>query len=126
MNFEFSDEQNMLKDTLERFLREQYDFDTRNKIIASKEGWSADIWQQMADMGLMGAAFSEEYDGYGGTHTDMLVMMEAFGEALLIEPFIPTVVLAGQCLRDVGGDHVRPFGTSQPFQSCPCRDEGRN
>jgi len=107
MNFEFSDEQNMLKDTLTRFLREQYDFDTRNKIIASKEGWSPDIWQQMAEMGLMGAAFPEEYDGYGGSQADMLVMMEAFGKALLVEPFIPTVILAGQCLREIGGDHAR-------------------
>ncbi|MEO0851830.1 MAG: acyl-CoA dehydrogenase family protein, partial [Pseudomonadota bacterium] len=90
MNFDFTEEQTMIRETVKRFMREKYDFDTRQAIIASDAGWSPEIWQQLAEMGLMGAAFPEEYDGFGGTAADIMVLMEEFGEGLLIEPFFPT------------------------------------
>ena len=107
MNFDFTEEQEMLRDTLSRFLRDKYDFDTRQKIISSDEGWSKEIWSQMAEMGLMAAAFPEEFDGFGGTSADLLVLMEEFGKGLVVEPFLPTVVLCGQLLRETGGDHAQ-------------------
>ena len=107
MNFEFSEEQTMIRESVSRFLREKYDFETRQSIINSDEGWSREIWAQFAEMGLMGAAFPEEYDGFGGSAADMLVLMEEFGAALVVEPFLPTVVLCGQILRQIGGDHAK-------------------
>ncbi|MEO0831728.1 MAG: acyl-CoA dehydrogenase family protein, partial [Pseudomonadota bacterium] len=107
MNFDFTEEQTMIRETVKRFMREKYDFDTRQAIIASEAGWSPDIWQQLAEMGLMGAAFPEAFDGFGGTAADIMVLMEEFGEGLLIEPFFPTVILAGQILREVGDEQAR-------------------
>ncbi len=103
MNFEFTEEQEMLRESLARFLRDKYDFDTRREIIASNEGWSREIWSGLAEMGVMGAAFPEDYDGFGGTHADLLIVMEELGRALVVEPYLPTVVLAGQLLRAAGG-----------------------
>lgn len=103
MNFEFTEEQEMLRESLARFLRDKYDFDTRREIIASNEGWSREIWSGLAEMGVMGAAFPEDYDGFGGTHADLLIVMEELGRALVVEPYLPTVVLAGQLLREAGG-----------------------
>lgn len=106
MNFEFTEEQTMLRDSLSRFLRDKYDFEARQTIIQSDAGWSKDIWTQFAEMGLMGAAFPEDHNGFGGSSADLLVLMEEFGKALVVEPFLPTVVLAGQILRHVGGPHA--------------------
>lgn len=106
MNFEFSDEQNMVRDSLSRFLRDKYDFKARETILESNAGWSRDIWTGLAEMGIMSAAFPEEYDGFGGTASDTLVIMEELGKALLVEPFLPTVMLAGQILRQAGGAHA--------------------
>ncbi len=103
MNFEFSDEQNMVRDSLSRFLRDKYDFKARETILESDAGWSREIWAGLAEMGIMSAAFPEEYDGFGGTASDTLVIMEELGKALLVEPFLPTVMLAGQILRHAGG-----------------------
>ncbi len=107
MNFEFTEEQTMLRESLSRFLRDKYDFDSRQAILQSDEGWSREIWNRMAQMGLMGAAFPEDYGGFGGTAADMLVLMEEFGNALVVEPFLPTVVLAGQILRHANSDHSK-------------------
>ncbi|MCI5044445.1 MAG: acyl-CoA dehydrogenase family protein [Aquisalinus sp.] len=104
MNFEFTEEQQMLRESLARFLREKYDFETRQKIIASDNGWSRDTWAQFAEMGLMAAAFPEEFDGFGGTAVDLSVIMEEFGRGLVVEPYLPTVVLAGGVLRHTGGE----------------------
>ncbi len=107
MNFEFTEEQDMLRETLGRFLRDKYDFDKRRAIIESEEGWSREIWSGLAEMGVMGAAFPEDYDGFGGTHADLLVVMEELGKAIVVEPYLPTVVLCGQLLREVGGAHAQ-------------------
>ena len=107
MNFEFTEEQQMLRESLARFLREKYDFETRQKIIASDEGWSQEVWAQFSEIGLMAAAFPEEYDGFGGTAVDLSVIMEEFGRGLVVEPYLPTVVLAGGTLLEVGGAHAK-------------------
>ena len=107
MNFDFSDEQTMLRDSLSRFLNDKYDFNARREIIRSDIGWNPQIWTQFAQMGLMGIAFPEEFEGFGGRASDMLVVMEEFGSSLVVEPYIPTVVLCGQILREVGGDIAR-------------------
>lgn len=107
MNFEFTEEQNMVRDQLSRFLRDKYDFAAREKILSSADGYSRDIWRGLADMGIMAAAFPEEFDGFGGKASDTLVIMEELGKALVVEPFLPAVILAGQALRAAGGDLAR-------------------
>lgn len=106
MNFEFSEEQTMVRESLSRLLRNTYDFETRGKILASDTGWSRDTWQALADMGIMSAAFDETYDGFGGTASDTLIIMEELGKALVVEPFLPTVMLCGKILSQTGGTHA--------------------
>lgn len=96
MNFEYSDEQKLLSDTLKRFLATGYNFDARAKIMASPAGYSEDVWAVLAEMGLLGVPFAEAHGGFGGTTVDMMIVMEAIGEGLLVEPYLATVGLGGR------------------------------
>jgi alkylation response protein AidB-like acyl-CoA dehydrogenase len=102
MNFEYSDEQKLLSDTLKRFLATGYNFDARAKIMAAPAGYSEDVWAALAEMGLLGVPFAEEYGGFGGTTVDMMIVMEAFGEGLLVEPYLATVGLGGRFIARGG------------------------
>src|SRR5688572_13756161 len=102
MNFEYSDEQKLLSDTLKRFLATGYNFDARAKIMASPAGYSDDVWAALAEMGLLGVPFAEEYGGFGGSTVDMMIVMEAFGEGLLVEPYLATVGLGGRFIARGG------------------------
>ncbi|MFN4025296.1 MAG: acyl-CoA dehydrogenase family protein [Hyphomonas sp.] len=99
MDFNFTEEQTMIRDSLARLIREQYDFDTRRKVVASKDGWRPEMWAQFAELGLLAAPFSEEDGGLGGGPIDAMVVMEEFGKGLVVEPFLQTVVLAGGFLK---------------------------
>ena len=94
MNFDYNEEQQLLADSVRRFLQKDYDFETRRKIVASKEGWSAGVWAQLAEMGLTGLPVSTEYGGFGGGAVDLMGVMEAFGDALVVEPYLPTALAA--------------------------------
>ncbi|HEV8441211.1 MAG TPA: acyl-CoA dehydrogenase [Methylomirabilota bacterium] len=96
MNFELTQEQQLLADSLKRFAAEQYGFDARAKIVASPKGWSEEVWAALAEMGLMGLPFPAEHDGFGGGAVDLMIVMEAVGEALMVEPYLATVGLGGQ------------------------------
>jgi alkylation response protein AidB-like acyl-CoA dehydrogenase len=96
MDFEYSDEQRLLSETLRKFLGTGYSFDARGKIIASPAGFSEDVWAALAEMGILGVPFDAEHGGFGGTTVDMLVVMEALGEALVVEPYLATVGLGGR------------------------------
>lgn len=100
MDFSFTEEQTLLRNMVQGFLQDKYDFETRRKIVASDEGWSKDFWQEWAELGLLAAPFSEEHGGMGGGAIDTMVIMEEFGRALVIEPYMETVVLAGGFLRE--------------------------
>lgn len=99
MDFNFTEEQTMIRDSLARLIREQYDFDTRRKVVASKDGWRPEMWAQFAELGLLAAPFSEDDGGLGGGPIDAMVVMEEFGKGLVVEPFLQTVVLAGGFLK---------------------------
>ena len=128
MDFSFSEEQTLLRNSVQSFLRDKYDFDTRRKISASAEGWSQDLWRQFAELGLLAAPFSEEMGGLGGTAIETMIVMEEFGRNLVVEPFIETVVLAGGFLRQggsaaqqeahipgiIGGETVWTFAYAEP------------
>ena len=103
MDFNFTEEQSMLRDTIASFLQDKYDFETRRKIVASDSGWRADYWKAFAEeLGILGAPFSEELGGLGGGAIDNMIVMEEFGKALVIEPYLGTVVIGGGFLKHSG------------------------
>lgn len=99
MDFNFTEEQTMIRDSLERMIREQYDFETRRKIIESDLGYSKEFWGQLAELGLLMAPFAEEDGGLGGNAIDAMVVMEEFGKGLVVEPYLPSVVCGGGFLK---------------------------
>lgn len=104
MNFDFSEEQTMLRDSVARFVQDDYDFDTRRGIVASDEGMSREVWQTFAELGWLSVPFAEEYGGFGGGPVDLMVMMEEFGKGLIVEPYFATVVLFGGLLNAAGSE----------------------
>ena len=104
MDFELSEEQSILKDSLSRLLADNYGFEQRKKYLASPEGWSGEMWTRYAEMGLMALPFAEEDGGIGGGPVETMIVMEALGGALALEPYFPTVVLGGGFLRLGGND----------------------
>jgi alkylation response protein AidB-like acyl-CoA dehydrogenase len=102
MDFSFTDEQRMLRDSLSSFLADAYDFDARKKAIAAAPGWRPDIWRALAqDLGVLGASLPEKLGGLGGGPVDTLVVMEELGKALVIEPYLETVVIAAGLLKRI-------------------------
>lgn len=99
MNFEFNEEQKMLKESMQRWFQDNYSFDQRQVIAQSNDGFSRDNWQTFAELGWLSIPFSEAHGGFGGTVIDIAAMMEEFGKALVIEPAISTLVLFGGLLE---------------------------
>ena len=99
MDFDLSEEQTMLRDSLERMLAERYSFEERRRYLAAPEGFSADMWSRYAEMGLMALPFAEADGGLGGGPVETMIVMEALGGALALEPYFSTIVLAGGLLR---------------------------
>jgi alkylation response protein AidB-like acyl-CoA dehydrogenase len=104
MDFAFTEEQQMLGDSLARFIEREYGFEKRRAIRASDEGFSRDVWAAFADMGLLGLPFDEAHGGFGGTPVDTLLVMQALGKGLVLEPYWATVVMAGSAIRLGGSD----------------------
>src|SRR5437588_10926624 len=102
MDFEYTDEQRLFSETLRKFLNTGYGFDARAKIISSSAGFSEDVWAAMAEMGILGVPFDAEHGGFGGNTVDMMVVMEALGEALVVEPYLATVGLGGRLVARAG------------------------
>src|SRR5262245_37988085 len=94
MNFDYNEEQQLLADSVRRYLQKDYGFEARQKIVRSQEGWSDKVWAQFAEMGLTGLPLSTDYGGFGGGAIDLMGVMEAFGDALVVEPYLPTVMAA--------------------------------
>jgi alkylation response protein AidB-like acyl-CoA dehydrogenase len=102
MNFDFTEEQVMLRDSIARFVQDDYDFDTRRSIADSDAGMSRDNWQTFAELGWLSVPFAEEHGGFGGGAVDTMVVMEELGKGLVVEPYLPTVVLFGGLLQAAG------------------------
>jgi alkylation response protein AidB-like acyl-CoA dehydrogenase len=104
VDFSYNETQQMLRDTLARFLADTYDFETRRKMIASDAGRDPGIWRALAtELGILGAPFSEEQGGLGGNAVENMIVMEQLGEAIAIEPYLQTVVIGGGALKAAGG-----------------------
>ncbi len=104
MDFTLSDEQRLLKDSVDRLMADRYGFDQRKNYIKEPNGWSTALWSQYAELGLLGLPFAEEYGGFGGGAVEVMLVMEAFGRALILEPYFATVVLGGTAVRLGGSD----------------------
>src|SRR5712672_1908095 len=104
MDFDLTEEQRLLRDTVERLLADHYGFDKRRAHLAEPDGWSRALWSQYAELGLLGLPFAESYGGFGGGPIHVMLVMEAFGRALALEPYLATVVLGGTALHLAGNE----------------------
>lgn len=102
MDFEFTSEQQLLSDTVQRFLAGEYGFEARKRILRSEEGWSREIWSKLAEMGLLALQIPEEHGGMGPAPVETMLAMNAFGRAMLVEPYLESAVLATVLLRELG------------------------
>ena len=104
MDFSYTDTQDMLRDTLSRFLSDTYDFETRNKMLHAEGGRDPGVWKALAqELGILSAPFAEEYGGLGGGAIENALIMEELGKVIAIEPYLQTVVIGGGALKAVGG-----------------------
>ena len=99
MDFSISDEQSMLADSVSKFIENDYDFERRQKIAESDDGYSLELWRTYAELGWTAVPFAEDDGGLGGGPVELMLMMVEFGRGLLVEPFLANVVLAGGILR---------------------------
>ncbi|MBV8091380.1 MAG: acyl-CoA dehydrogenase family protein, partial [Alphaproteobacteria bacterium] len=102
MDFDLTEEQRLLKESLDRLLGDHYAFEQRKAYTQAPEGWSRELWEKYAELGLLGLPFAEEYGGSAGGPVETMIAMEGFGRALTLEPFLATVVLGGGFLRHGG------------------------
>ncbi|MDG1311805.1 MAG: acyl-CoA dehydrogenase family protein [Porticoccaceae bacterium] len=107
MNFDFTEEQTMIKDSVSRFVRDEYDFDTRTKIVGSEEGISREFWSMFAELGWLSVPFAEEYGGFGGSVEDIAAVMEELGKGIVVEPYASTVVVFGGLMAASTNDALK-------------------
>lgn len=106
MDFNFTEEQQLLADTVRRFVRENYAFEQRREILQSAEGWSRDIWRELAGLGLTALNVPEAHGGLGAGPVDTMLVMNALGEGLLLEPFLGAAVLAPALIAGLAQDAI--------------------
>lgn len=107
MNFDFTEEQVMLRDSVARYVQDDYDFETRRRIADSEEGIDRQKWQTFAELGWLSIPFDEEFGGFGGSPLDVMVVMEELGKGLVLEPYLATVLLYGGLLHKSGSAELR-------------------
>ena len=107
MDFSFTEEQSMLRDTVASYLADHYSFDQRKAALATQPGWSPAIWKAFAEeLGILGAPFSEELGGLGGGPVENMIVMQEMGRALVVEPYLATVVIGGGSLSGGKGSVI--------------------
>lgn len=104
MDFDLSPEQQLLSETVQRFLSQHYGFEARRRIVRSPEGWSRDIWGKLAEMGLLALQIPEAHGGMAPAAVETMVTMSAFGRALLVEPFLSSAILGTALLARLGSN----------------------
>ena len=101
MDFDLTEDQRLLKESVDRLIAERYGFDQRRGFMAEPNGWSAAMWKQFGELGLLGIPFQEDHGGFGGGPVETMIVAEAFGRGLVLEPYLATVVLSGGLIRRV-------------------------
>ena len=104
MNFDYNEEQTLLDNMVTSFVRDNYDWDTRCSIVKTESGWKEENWKQFAELGLLGVPFDQTYGGLGGQATDVMIVMEQFGKGLVVEPYMPSIILAGGLISKLGSE----------------------
>jgi pimeloyl-CoA dehydrogenase small subunit len=104
MDFDLSEEQRLLKDSVTRMIEDEYDFEKRKAYGREPEGYSRVRWRQFAELGLLGLPFEERHGGYAASPVETMIVMEAFGRGLVLEPYLATIVLGGGLLRFAGSE----------------------
>jgi pimeloyl-CoA dehydrogenase small subunit len=107
MDFDLTDEQRLLKDSVDRLIADHYAFEQRRKYLAEPQGFDRRQWARFAELGLLGLPFEEAQGGFGGGPIETMIVMEAFGRGLVLEPFFATVILGGGLLRHLGSEALR-------------------
>jgi alkylation response protein AidB-like acyl-CoA dehydrogenase len=107
VDFNYSDEQTTLRETLQRFIDREYDFERRRELAQSTLGFSAEGWARFAEFGLLSLPYPEEFGGFGGNAVDVMLVMELIGRGLLLEPFLSTVVMCGGLIRNAASPPVK-------------------
>ena len=107
MDFNYSNEQVALRETLQRFISRDYDFERRRELSRSALGYSAEAWSQFADLGFLSLPFPEEFGGLGGNSVDVMLVMEMAGRGLLLEPYLSSVVMGGGLIRDAASPSLK-------------------
>jgi len=102
MDFSFTDEQTLLEDSVAKYFTNDYDFDARQALVKSEDGFSRENWSTFAELGWLGVPFAEEDGGFGGGAIESMLMSENFGKGLLFEPYLATVVLSGGAIKHGG------------------------
>src|SRR6476646_6992033 len=103
VDFSFTEEQSMLRDTVAAYLADHYDFDKRRAAVSKEPGWRPAVWKAFAEeLGILGAPFSEELGGLGGGPVENMIVMQEMGKALVVEPYLGTVVIGGGFLKHSG------------------------
>lgn len=102
MDFSFTEEQTLLRNSVQKFVQNDYTFEKRRALVKSDSGWNPKNWSQFAELGLLGAPFAEDFGGLGGGPVETMIIMEEFGRGLVVEPYLGTVVLGGGFLRHGG------------------------
>ena len=127
MNLNYSDEQNMLREQVLKFCETNYDFIDREKILETEAGYSQDNWKQFADLGWLAVPFKEENGGFNFGPIELTVLFEEFGKALVVEPYLSSVVMSGTILESsnhsnkssiiekiISGDHHVSVAYAEP------------
>jgi pimeloyl-CoA dehydrogenase small subunit len=107
MDFDLTEEQRLLKESVDRLVADKYDFEQRKAYAKGEHGFSPQMWTQFAELGLLALPFAEDHGGFGGGPTDLMIVGEALGKALALEPYFATVVLGGSLLRHAGSDEQK-------------------
>jgi pimeloyl-CoA dehydrogenase small subunit len=106
MDFDLSEDQRLLKESVDRFITDQYGFEQRKKYMREPAGYSPAMWDQITEIGLLGLPFEETLGGFGGGGVETAIVMEAFGRGLVLEPYFATVILGGGLLRRAAPEAV--------------------
>ena len=107
MDFTFNEEQSLIQDQVDQFVQKEYDWETRQSLSNSELGFGEDNWKKFAELGWLGISVSEDSGGFGGSAIESMLIMEAFGKGLVVEPFLETVIMAGGLIDDHGSNQQK-------------------